>query len=272
MNRTVLKAITKKDIKDIFRSKTLLLTIILIPVIFSLIIPAGVVSTILYFDFELDTGTQKMLDKFLLKVGNEEILAFSLKEQLVYLFVNYMMVSLFLLIPVITASTIAANSLVGEKERKTLESLLFAPITVKELFISKILSSFIPAFSVSLISFILSGIIINGLSYSTFKELIFPSMNWIVLVLLLLPMVLILTILLNVLISSRVKTYQEATNLGGIIVLPVLGILIGQVSGLFFLGLGLMVILSTIILIINLVLLRQIAKYNDRHLLFEKQI
>lgn len=87
-----------------------------------------------------------------------------LKEQLVYLFVNYMMASLFLLIPVITASAIAANSLVGEKERKTLESLLFALITVKELFVSKVLSSFIPAFGVSFISFILSGVIINVLS------------------------------------------------------------------------------------------------------------
>lgn len=272
MNKTIVKAITRKDIKDIFRSKTLLLTLILIPVVFCLIIPTGVISSILYFNFDLDAGTQKMLDKFLLKVANEEILTFSLKEQLVYLFVNYMMASLFLLVPVITASTIAANSFVGEKERKTLESLLFAPITVKELFVSKVLSSFIPAFSVSLLSFILSGVIINVLSYPTFRELIFPSLNWIVLITLLLPMVLVLTILLNVLISSRVKTYQEATNLGGVIVLPIIAILIGQVSGLFFLEVGLLVILSVVIFVINLVLMKQIAKYNDRHLLFEKQI
>ena len=39
MNNRMLKAIVKKDLKDIFRSKSLLSTLIIIPIIFSVIFP-----------------------------------------------------------------------------------------------------------------------------------------------------------------------------------------------------------------------------------------
>ena len=54
-----------------------------------------------------------------------------------------------------------------------------------------------------------------------------------------------MTVLLNVLISVKnVKTYQEAQNLGGIIVLPVIGMMVGQVSGLFLVGVQLTLLIS----------------------------
>jgi len=81
-----------------------------------------------------------------------------------------------------------------------------------------------------------------------------------------------MTVLLNVLISSRVKTYQEAQNIGGVIILPVVGMMAGQASGLFLVGAPIMLLISLAILIINAILLQRITKYNDRFVLFEKQI
>ena len=46
--------------------------------------------------------------------------------------------------PIFTASVIAADSLVGEKERKTSEALLALPISNGELLLGKILASFCP--------------------------------------------------------------------------------------------------------------------------------
>ena len=86
------------------------------------------------------------------------------------------------------------------------------------------------------------------------------------------PMVTLMTVLLNVLISSRVKTFQEAQNIGGIIILPVVGMMAGQASGLFLVGSQIMLLISFAILILNVILLQRITKYNDRFVLFEKQI
>ena len=44
------------------------------------------------------------------------------------------------------SSVVAASSFVGEKERKTLESLLYTPIDIASLFWGKLLSAFIPAY------------------------------------------------------------------------------------------------------------------------------
>ena len=56
----------------------------------------------------------------------------SVAEQISYIFLNYTFVPLFMIIPVMVASIIAANSVVGEKERKTLETLLYTPVTNRE--------------------------------------------------------------------------------------------------------------------------------------------
>ncbi|WP_318503059.1 ABC transporter permease [Bacillus sp. T3] len=274
MGTYISKALIKKDLKDIFRSKTLLVTMIIIPILFSVIFPSILVGSALFFDAEKIAGNdvQKLIDSFLKSTTGDKFSSYTMEQQIIYVFINFMLPNLFLLVPIITAMSVAANSFVGEKENRTLESLLFSPISIKKLFLSKTIASFLPPFCVSVISFVLCGVIINSLGYQLFGELIFPSGNWVALITGLSPMVILLTVLLNILISSRVKTYQEAQNFGGIILLPVIALLIGQVSGLFLLGVQLIILISVGLFIVNLVLWSIIAKNNDRYLLFEKQI
>lgn len=273
MNRRIFKAIVKKDLMDIFRSKSLLATLIIIPILFSVILPALLIGSALFFDIEKVTGgdARQIVDSLLAGM-NGGVFYETLEQQFIYLFINYLLPSFFLLVPIITASAVAANSFVGEKERRTLESLLFSPITIKTLFISKVVASFIPSFLVSIISFILSGILINSMGYPLFGAMIFPSFNWLALIFCLSPMVSLMTVLLNVFISSRTKTYQEAQNISGIIILPVIALIVGQVSGLFIIGTKVILLISLAILLLNLVLLQRMTKYNNRFLLFEKQI
>ena len=239
-----------------------------------MVIPTIALGGALCFDIKNMAGNDagKLINTFLNSSIETSRSIETFEQQYIYLFINYLLPSLFLLVPIITASVVAANSFVGEKERRTLESLLFSPISIKTLFVSKVLASFIPSYLVSIISFICSGIIINAMGYPLFNEMIFPSANWIALITCLSPMVTFMTVLLNVLISSRVKTYQEAQNIGGIIVLPVIGLMVGQVSGLFLVGVQLTLLISLGIFILNMILLHRITKYNDRYVLFEKQI
>ncbi|MGX1194677.1 ABC transporter permease subunit [Metabacillus sp. SLBN-84] len=274
MNSTIMKAIIKKDLRDIIRSKNLFAVLIIIPVLFSSVIPAAILSAALFLDLEELAGSdaERMIASFMTQLNRESIAFETVEQQFVFLFLNYMLPSLFLLVPIITASVVAANSFVGEKERRTLESLLFSPVSVKTLFVSKIIGSFLPSLLVSFASFVLSGIIINSLGYQLYGQMIFPSANWLVLIFWLSPMVSLLTVLLNVLISSRVKTYQEAQNIGGVIVLPVVAMMAGQASGLFLVGSGVTFLIGLGLLLVNLLLISRMAKFSDRYMLFEKQI
>ena len=57
------------------------------------------------------------------------------------------------MIPIMAASIMAASAFVGEKERHTLETLLYCPLTLKQIFQAKVWASFLLSMLVSLISF-----------------------------------------------------------------------------------------------------------------------
>jgi ABC-2 type transport system permease protein len=276
MNRTAMWAIAQKDMGVIRSNKQILLPMIIVPIVIGVILPA----VLLLVMKSVDVSGVKNLDAILKMVNKlpagelrDLLLGMpSVNHQVVYLAVNYLFAPLFLLIPVMSSTIIAANSFVGEKERRTLESLLFAPIDVKSLFVGKVLSALIPTLMLTLGSFVLFGLIADGIGYSMFGRLIFPNWNWVVMMLWVVPSISLCTILLNVLISARVKGFQEAQQIGGLIVLPVIAMVVGQASGLMFLQVSLLLIIGAVLLVISLLLLQRIAKMNDRQVLFEKQV
>lgn len=79
-------------------------------------------------------------------------------------------------------------------------------------------------------------------------------------------------ILLNVFISAKVKGYQEAYQLGGLIILPVIALMAGQLTGLLFLSTFVNLAIGLILLVVNVILLQMIAARNNRLTLSEKQL
>jgi ABC-2 type transport system permease protein len=59
-----------------------------------------------------------------------------------------------------------------------------------------------------------------------------------------------------VIISARVKGFQEAYQLGGLVVLPVIILLLAQVGGVVFLGPGLLLVAGGVLLALAAVVLR----------------
>src|SRR5215813_13794528 len=64
-----------------------------------------------------------------------------------FLFQQFLM--LFLLTPITGAMALAAHSIVGEKQARTLEPLLASPITTIELLVAKVLGALLPALAIS---------------------------------------------------------------------------------------------------------------------------
>ncbi|MGZ4107766.1 MAG: ABC transporter permease subunit [Tumebacillaceae bacterium] len=275
MNKTAVWAIAQKDMGVIRSNKQILLPMIIVPLVIGVILPTVLLLVAKSVDVSAKdlNSIMNMVQKLPAGELRDQLLSMpSVNHQVIYLAVNYFLAPLFLLIPVMSSTIIAANSFVGEKERRTLESLLFAPIDVKSLFIGKVLSALIPTLLLTLGSFVMFGLVADGVGYSMFGRLIFPNWNWVVLMLWVVPSISLCTILFNVLISARVKGFQEAQQIGGLIVLPVIAMVVAQVSGLMFVQPTLLLIIGAVLLVISLVLLQRIAKLNDRQVLFEKQV
>lgn len=276
MNKQAIWAIAKKDIRGITSSIQIWLPMVLVPLILGVVMPAAIIIAIRTIDISSIGNMQMIIDVIekMPKGSLRELLQSfpSVNHKIIYFIVNYLFAPFFLIIPIMASSVISANSFVGEKERKTIESLLLAPIDIKSLFIGKVLAAFIPSMVVTISSFLLYGIVTNVLSYPLFNKLIFPSWNWLILIVWLVPIISLSVILVTVIISAKVKGYQEAYQLSGMMVLPVVALVISQATGLLFLQALHLFAIGLVLLIIITLSLRNISKWNNRNALFESQI
>lgn len=272
MNRSHVMAIASKDMKLIWKTSKVWIGLIILPLIMGVVIPGAAIlfgRSIDPSDISGGMGLLRLIDEIPLS-GIGEADAFN--HKLILFIVNFMLPPLFMLIPVTNAMMIAVNSFVGEKESRTLESLMLAPLSIRDLFTGKLLASFIPSYAAALGSFVLCGIVVNLLAYPLFQELVFPSVNWIVLMLWVIPAFTLTAILFSVLVSARSKSFQEAQQIAGVVVLPIVGLLIGQATGALLLSPFIMGIIGAALMAVNLGLLFLIARMNQRNQLFETQV
>jgi ABC-2 type transport system permease protein len=279
LNKNIILTIAVKDMKAVFSSKKVWVPMIIVALIICIAVPSCIAFFGLQFDL-IGTSTQeieKPINAFIKDFPNEEMrntLAAlpTLTYKFVYFFLSFMMIPFFLMVAIINSMVTSSNSFVGEKERNTLETLLFAPISIKDLFLGKVLASLIPTLGISFAAFIISFIVVNLITYRYFEVILYFNSTWMILMFWVIPILVLFNIILNVLISAKVKTFQEAQQFGGLLVLPIVGIIISQASGMFFLSPLTLFLIGVLLLIANLVLLKLVTKFNNRNALFQSQI
>jgi ABC-type Na+ efflux pump permease subunit len=166
-----------------------------------------------------------------------------------------MLAPMFLILPIMVSSVLAADSFAGEKERKTLEALLYTPTTDRELFTAKLLGAWSAAMAVALMSFIVYAVMANAAGWQSIGHLFFPNWMWVALVLWVTPAVAALGLVVMVFVSTRAQGFQDAYQTGGLVVLPVLLLMIGQISGVMYFSLGVVMIVGLVIWLIDAILL-----------------
>ncbi len=276
MKTRAVKAIIKKDIMAIGSNVQIWLPMLLIPIIFSLVLPGVLIIPARFYELttigNMDT-ILKLLDNLPPGALREITLSFdTVNKKMIYFAVNYLFAPFFLIIPLMAASVIGANSFAGEKERKTMESLLFAPVALPSLFWAKILSAFLPAFFLTILCSLLYGLMVNLTAYPLFHALIFPQPNWLILLFWVTPALSLGAVFVNVLISAKVKGFQEAYQLGGLVILPVLVLFVGQITGLLLVNTVFLWWLGASLWLIDLIFIKRVGERLNRDKLFASQV
>lgn len=139
--------------------------------------------------------------------------------------------TLFLLMPLIIPVSIAAYSIVGEKVQRSLEALLATPVSTAELLLGKCLAAILPAVGVTWLSFAVFGV---GAYVFAVDDMVFGRLIsgvWVLVVLLLAPLLSGLGVALSVIMSSRVNDPRAVEQSIGMLVLPILGLFVAQMTG-----------------------------------------
>lgn len=252
MNRRTIKALARRDLTMVLRSKGVMLPLIIVPALFMVIIPAAMGALAPLIE-DIPGNTPSEITAYLEQMPPDlraRLAGYDETQTMIVLTLVYFFAPMYLILPLMVSSVIAADSFAGEKERKTLEALLYTPTTDVELFVGKMLTAWLPAVAVGLGGAVLYSVTANLAAWPTMGEIFMPNAMWIVLILWVSPGAAALGLGATVLVSSRVNSFQEANQLAGVIVLPIVLLVIGQATGVMYLNAALVAVVGLVLWII----------------------
>lgn len=228
-------AVTRRDLRIVRGSKPVILPMIIVPAILLVVLPAAMVVAVRLGADAINLGD---LDAMLGALSPEVAarVAADPAAGIIEVALVYLLAPLLLIVPLMTASVIAADAIAGERERQTLESLLLTPLTDRELFTAKLLSAWLPAVTVGVVGGIVYAAVAELTTIGLLEGRMFPNLVWAGLVLWVGPAVAAVSLGITVLVSARVRSVQEAFQLAGIVVLPVVALVVSQAAGLLVLS------------------------------------
>jgi ABC-2 type transport system permease protein len=136
----------------------------------------------------------------------------------------------FLLIPAMVPMAIATQSVIGEKVARSLEPQLATPLEVSELLAGKTIAAALPAVTATWLVFIGYGLVNGLIADPRLTRFVFSEV-WIIAMLTLVPLICLLSVLLGIVISSRVNDPRTAQQIGGFVVIPIIAIAVAQFFG-----------------------------------------
>lgn len=251
LNRRIL-AVMENEWAQLIRNRVVVFTT-LVPTLLLVMLAIGVLalSSLLTLENSPLKGTAEAALK---QVPGADGLFFSGADSLRVTLLNPFLV-LFQVIPLVVPITIASYSIVGEKQLRTLEPLLATPIKTWELLAAKGLSAAIPGILSTWWGFAMFALVGRFVTSDKVFSGLIMSPTWLLAISVLTPIFTFLAVGLGVLISSRVKDPNSAQQLGSLVILPVIGMLVAQVSGAVQVGVGVIVSIAVVVGLIDIGLL-----------------
>lgn len=227
MNR--IKAIIGKEWREVFKNKFVIFTVAFLPLMIT-----AIPLVMLYFvggseDFS-GISSLDLPPQFVPLCGD-----LSGGDCMLYYLVTQFIL-LFMMVPMIVPMTISSYSIVGEKTTRTLEPLLATPVSTMEILIGKGLAAVIPAVAATWGGYLIYavGAYLMVPNREVVSKLFDPL--WVIAIFLVGPLLSLLGVSISVMISSRVNDPRVAEQIAGIFVLPVIGLFIGQMTGLILIN------------------------------------
>lgn len=244
--KTAMYAIIKKDFRGVASNRRLFSALLIVPLALPIVLPSIFVIAIHFVPDDPDITK-------LLSLLPEAAQAESLELTLSGMVLNYILPVFFLMIPIMAASIMAASAFVGEKERHTLETLLYCPLTLKQIFQAKVWASFLLSMLVSLISFM----VIEAELFFLMGRLLVPSVSWLVVMLLLSPAISLIAVTLIVRGSAKAQSVEESQQAAVFLIIPLILLIAGQFTGVLLMNVWILLGLGAVCAILAWFLLQK---------------
>ena len=254
MRRSILWTLLRREWMEMIRNRLLVSTILVPPLILTvapILLAAAVGERAL--PAELANQVLAQRPEWAGFTAGELAGAFAVQQFLVF----------FLLMPAYIPLSIATFSIIGEKQARSLEPVLAAPIRTVELLAGKAIAALVPGVLAGLVTYVIF-VLLASVVYGPNLFGVVTDPSWLAGVFLLGPAVGLLSVVAGVIVSARVNDPRVAQQIGGVIIVPVIGIVLVQATGAVLVGAIGYLVLATLILLVALVGLRIGIRLFDR--------
>jgi ABC-2 type transport system permease protein len=263
MPRNKIALILYKEWLDIRKQRGLLFGMIVPPLLF-IILPVGIAYFAAQDPGSMGRGNTDDLKKLIPAFAGMS------ERELAQAIVGQQFGVLLLLLPAILPSIIASYSIVGEKTERTLEPLLATPVRTWELLLAKMLAALIPGLVATWLAGIVfvAGMTAVAVSSRVLQAIISPG--WVLVFLLCVPPLALLTVAATVAISSRVNDPRTAQQISAVLILPVMIMMLGQITGILVLSPLVAVVAAGILALLCAGAVRLVARLFQREAILTK--
>ncbi len=261
MNWTAVGALVRKDLATIRRNAGVRVPMLVTPAIILVLLPAVLVLTGEIISsasvIPIDELGASLIGEVTSPEAVREATGRATTEGGFAIFVlEVFFAPLYLLVPLVVSTVVAADSFAGERERGTLEALLHTPTTDRELLTAKFVAAWLPAVAVGIGGFGVYAVVANLVAWPSVGAIFFPNATWLLLAFWVCPAIAALGLGIMVIVSSRVQSLQAAHQIGSLVVLPIILLVVAQLSGVVRLGPDLAFVLGVLLWSLALLLVR----------------
>jgi ABC-2 type transport system permease protein len=238
VSRSRVWVVARTDLRQLYQSPDFWVPMVVLAGFFFVVAPAGLLWAVTHVsgsDLVQKVGaTLSVLPGSARAAINQRAPHASASVKASYALAVYLFAPLAVIVPMTISTAVGANCLVGERERGTGEFLAHTPVTERELYIGKLIASLVPGYLTTLVGFGIYSLVVNLIVGPHVGGWFFPTTQWWLLMLWVVPPFLAITLSVVLRLSARVKSAAASQQASGLVTLPAIVLSYAQSSGALF--------------------------------------
>ncbi len=229
--------VARTDLKQLIQARDFWFPMVLLGSFFFVLIPAFLLVSITQIgSVETVAKVSESLD-MLPPAAQAQIVGDTPEGRTGYALAVFLFAPIAVIVPLTISTAVGASTIVGERERGTGEFLAHSPASAREIYIGKLVASLVPGYATTVVGFGLYSLIVNLTVGPEVGGWFFPTFQWWVMILWVLPPFLAICLSLVLRLSAKVKSTAAAQQASGLVSLPLIMIAYSQSTGIL-LGAG----------------------------------
>lgn len=234
MNWHHVKTVARTDLKQLAGTKDFWVPMLILGSMFFVVIPFVLLLSITSLGEVESVAQISEVIKVLPAAAQEQIQGDTPAGRTSYALAVFLFAPVAIVVPLTISTAVGSSTIVGERERGTGEFLAHSPAGIREIYMGKLIASFVPGYLTTLVGFGAYSLLVNTIVGPEVGGWFFPTPQWWALMLWVMPPFLALTLSLVLRLSAKVKSTAAAHQASGLVTLPLIGVAYSQSTGALF--------------------------------------